>query len=79
MAESSRARRPRAQRSGRGVRVEQVGVRSDAAMPADLVGLSTPAGLVVDVAERRPLTELAATHDDAMAGRLPGKTVLIPG
>ena len=63
---------------GRGVRVEQVGVRSDAAMLADLVGLVDAGELVVDVAERRPLTELAATHDDAMAGRLPGKTVLIP-
>ena len=60
------------------MRVEQVGVRSDAAMLADLVGLVDAGELVVDVAERRPLTELAATHDDAMAGRLPGKTVLIP-
>ena len=26
----------------------------------------------------RPLTDLAAVHDEAVAGRLPGKTVLIP-
>ena len=27
---------------------------------------------------RRPLTELAAVHDEAVAGRLAGKTVLTP-
>jgi hypothetical protein len=26
----------------------------------------------------RPLTDLAAVHDQAAAGRLPGKTILIP-
>jgi hypothetical protein len=30
------------------------------------------------VAERRPLTDLAAVHDQAAAGRLAGKTVLTP-
>jgi hypothetical protein len=30
------------------------------------------------VAARRPLTDLAAVHDEAVAGRLAGKTVLIP-
>jgi hypothetical protein len=34
--------------------------------------------LQVEVAERRPLTDLAAVHDQAAAGRLPGKTVLPP-
>jgi hypothetical protein len=34
--------------------------------------------LTVDVAGRRPLTELAAVHDEAVTGRLAGKTVLIP-
>jgi hypothetical protein len=28
--------------------------------------------------ERRPLADLAAVHDRAAAGRLPGKTVLTP-
>jgi NADPH:quinone reductase-like Zn-dependent oxidoreductase len=32
--------------------------------------------LQVEVAERRPLTDLAAVHDQAAAGRLSGKTVL---
>ena len=31
-----------------------------------------------DVAQRRPLTDLAAVHDQAAAGQLPGKTILIP-
>jgi hypothetical protein len=30
------------------------------------------------VAERRPLADLAAVHDQAVAGQLAGKTVLIP-
>jgi hypothetical protein len=34
--------------------------------------------LKIEVAERRPLTDLAAVHDDAVAGRLAGKTVLVP-
>jgi NADPH:quinone reductase-like Zn-dependent oxidoreductase len=31
-----------------------------------------------DAAQRRPLADLAAVHDEADAGRLPGKTILIP-
>jgi len=34
--------------------------------------------LRIDVAGRRPLTELADVHDEAVAGTLAGKTVLIP-
>lgn len=34
--------------------------------------------LKIEVAERRPLAELAAVHDQAAAGRLSGKTVLTP-
>ena len=34
--------------------------------------------LRVEVAQRRPLTDLAAVHDQAAAGRLSGKTVLTP-
>jgi hypothetical protein len=35
-------------------------------------------GIGLRVAERRPLHDLAAVHDDAAAGRLAGKTVLSP-
>ena len=34
--------------------------------------------LKIDVAQRRPLTDLPAVHDQAAAGRLPGKTILTP-
>jgi NADPH:quinone reductase-like Zn-dependent oxidoreductase len=63
---------------GRGVRTEQVGVRTDAAQLAELVARVDAGDLRIAVAERRPLTDLAAVHDEAVAGRLAGKTVLIP-
>ena len=34
--------------------------------------------LKIDVAQRRPLTDLPAVHDQAAAGQLPGKTILTP-
>jgi NADPH:quinone reductase-like Zn-dependent oxidoreductase len=64
--------------AGRGVRVVSVFARSDAAQLAKLVARVDAAELKIDVARRRPLTELAAVHDEAVAGRLAGKTVLIP-
>jgi NADPH:quinone reductase-like Zn-dependent oxidoreductase len=64
--------------AGRGVRVVSVFSRSDAAQLAELVGLVDAGDLRVDVAARRPLTELAEVHDEAVAGTLAGKTVLIP-
>jgi NADPH:quinone reductase-like Zn-dependent oxidoreductase len=64
--------------AGRGVRVVSVFARSDAAQLAELVARVDAGDLVIDVARRRPLTELAAVHDEAVAGRLAGKTVLIP-
>jgi NADPH:quinone reductase-like Zn-dependent oxidoreductase len=63
---------------GRGVRVEQVYVRSDAALLAELVSRVDAGELRIDVAERRPLADLAVVHDAAVAGRLAGKTVLVP-
>jgi NADPH:quinone reductase-like Zn-dependent oxidoreductase len=63
---------------GRGVRTEQVFVRSDAALLAELVARVDAGDLQIDVAERRPLADLVAVHDEAVAGRLAGKTVLIP-
>jgi NADPH:quinone reductase-like Zn-dependent oxidoreductase len=64
--------------AGRGVRVVSVSVRRDAAQLAELVARVDAGDLQIDVAQRRPLTDLAAIHDEAVAGRLAGKTVLIP-
>jgi NADPH:quinone reductase-like Zn-dependent oxidoreductase len=64
--------------AGRGVRTARVFSRSDAAQLAGLVARIDAGDLKVDVAERRPLTDLAAVHDESVAGRLPGKIVLIP-
>jgi NADPH:quinone reductase-like Zn-dependent oxidoreductase len=64
--------------AGRGVRVVSVSARSDAAQLAELVARVDAGDLRIDVAGRRPLTDLPAVHDEAVAGRLAGKTVLIP-
>jgi NADPH:quinone reductase-like Zn-dependent oxidoreductase len=64
--------------AGRGVRMVRVFVRSDPAQLAELVARADAGDLKIDVAERRPLTELAAVHGQAAAGRLVGKTVLTP-
>jgi NADPH:quinone reductase-like Zn-dependent oxidoreductase len=64
--------------AGRGVRVVSVFSRSDAAQLADLVARVDAGNLLIDVAQRRPLTDLPAIHDEAVAGTLPGKTILIP-
>ncbi|MCV7346314.1 NADP-dependent oxidoreductase [Mycolicibacterium rhodesiae] len=57
---------------------QRVFVRSDAAQLADLVSRVDAGLLTIDVADRRPLAEIAAVHADADAGRLPGKTILTP-
>jgi NADPH:quinone reductase-like Zn-dependent oxidoreductase len=64
--------------AGRGVRSVRVFVRSDAAQLARLVARVDAGDLKIEVAERLPLAELAAVHDQAAAGRLSGKTVLTP-
>lgn len=64
--------------AGRGVRVVSVVARSAAAQLAGLVDRVNAGELRIHVAQRRPLSDLAAVHDQAVAGRLPGKTVLIP-
>jgi NADPH:quinone reductase-like Zn-dependent oxidoreductase len=64
--------------AARGVRTARVFVRSDAAQLAELVTRVDAGALRINVAERRPLTDLAAVHDQAAAGRLDGKTVLTP-
>lgn len=64
--------------AGRGVRAERIFVRSDASQLAELVTRVDAGTLQIDVAQRRPLTDLAAVHDEAATGRLAGKTVLMP-
>lgn len=62
----------------RRVRTQRVFVRSDATQLAQLVRLVDAGHLAIDVADRRPLAEGAMVHDDSDAGRLHGKTILIP-
>jgi NADPH:quinone reductase-like Zn-dependent oxidoreductase len=64
---------------GRGVRAVQMSVRSDAAQLGQLAARVDAGDLVIDVAQRRPLADLPAVHDQSAAGRLPGgKTILTP-
>jgi NADPH:quinone reductase-like Zn-dependent oxidoreductase len=63
---------------GRRIRTQRVFVRSDAAQLATLVDRVDAGDLRIEVFHRRPLAEAAAVHADSDAGRLHGKTVLIP-
>jgi NADPH:quinone reductase-like Zn-dependent oxidoreductase len=63
---------------GREVRTQRVFVRSDAAQLAELVSRVDAGQLRIEVADRRPLDQAAAVHTDSDAGRLHGKTILIP-
>jgi NADPH:quinone reductase-like Zn-dependent oxidoreductase len=63
---------------GRQVRTQRVFVRSDARQLAGLVRRVDAGELRIDVAERRPLDQAAAVHTDSDAGRLHGKTLLVP-
>ncbi|OMC22539.1 NADP-dependent oxidoreductase [Mycobacterium sp. SP-6446] len=63
---------------GRRVRTQRVFVRSDAAQLAELVSRVDAGQLRIDVADRRPLDQAAAVHTDSDAGRLHGKTILLP-
>jgi NADPH:quinone reductase-like Zn-dependent oxidoreductase len=69
---------PDVEAPGHGVRAAQVYVRSDAAQLAALAARVDAGDLKVHVAARRPLTDLPAVHDEVLAGRLAGKTVLVP-
>jgi NADPH:quinone reductase-like Zn-dependent oxidoreductase len=64
--------------AGRGVRTVRVFARSDATQLAELVTRVDAGDLKINVAERRPLADLATVHDQVAAGRLSGKTVLTP-
>jgi NADPH:quinone reductase-like Zn-dependent oxidoreductase len=66
------------QNPGRGVRTQRVFVRSDAAQLAGLVKRVDDGQLRIEVADRRPLEHAAAVHEDSDAGRLHGKTILVP-
>lgn len=62
----------------RGIRTQRVFVRSDAAQLAELVRRVDDGTLRIEIAERRPLEEVAAVHDAADNGRLHGKTLFLP-
>jgi NADPH:quinone reductase-like Zn-dependent oxidoreductase len=66
------------QNPDRGVRTQRVFVRSDAAQLAGLVSRVDAGQLRIDIAERRPLEGAATVHADSDAGRLHGKTILVP-
>ncbi|MFF3429721.1 NADP-dependent oxidoreductase [Streptomyces sp. NPDC002602] len=61
----------------RGVRSASLWVRSDGAQLSELVAKVDAGTLRLHVTAHRPVAELAAVHDDAGAGRLPGKTVVL--
>ncbi|MFD2467392.1 NADP-dependent oxidoreductase [Amycolatopsis silviterrae] len=63
---------------GRGIRIARVFVVSDAGRLADLVSRVDAGTLRITVADRRPLADLPAVHDEAASGQLLGKTVLVP-
>jgi hypothetical protein len=52
--------------------------RSDAAQLGELVARIDAMDLKIDLAQRRPLTDLLAVHNQVAAGQLPGKTILTP-
>jgi NADPH:quinone reductase-like Zn-dependent oxidoreductase len=62
----------------RGVRGIDLYVRSDAEQLAELVARVDRGELVVDVAERVALPDLASVHARAAAGTLTGKVVVVP-
>jgi len=62
----------------RGVRGIDIYVRSDAQQLSELVSRVDRGELVVDVAERVALSDLASVHARAAAGTLTGKVVIIP-
>jgi NADPH:quinone reductase-like Zn-dependent oxidoreductase len=66
------------QNPDRHVRTQRVFVRSDAAQLAGLVSRVDAGQLHVEVVNRRPLEDAAAVHEDSDAGRLHGKTILVP-
>ncbi|GAA3753471.1 NADP-dependent oxidoreductase [Plantactinospora mayteni] len=64
--------------AGSPVRSTRFVVRNDPAQLTELVELVDAGIVALDVADSRPLAELASVHRDAEAGRTRGKTLLIP-
>ncbi len=62
----------------RGVRSATVFVRSDREQLAQLAALVDGGDVRVEVSQRVPLTELPAIHEQAAAGTLRGKVVVLP-
>lgn len=62
----------------RGVRTQRIFVRSDADQLAGLVRRVDEGQLRIEVADRRPLEQAAEVHAASDAGRLHGKTILVP-
>ncbi|MFI2487880.1 NADP-dependent oxidoreductase [Promicromonospora kroppenstedtii] len=63
---------------GRGVRAATVFVHPDAEVLLGLVALVDSGDLRVEIARRVPLDELPAIHDQADAGQVHGKVVVVP-
>ncbi|WP_433892488.1 NADP-dependent oxidoreductase [Streptomyces sp. CA-111067] len=63
--------------AARGVRSASLWVRSDGAQLTELAAKVDAGTLTVHIAGRRQVAELAAVHEEAGAGRLPGKTVVL--
>ena len=61
----------------RSTRSGNLWVRSDAGQLGELVAKVDAGKVAVHVADRRPLAELGAVHQDAATGQLRGKTVLV--
>jgi NADPH:quinone reductase-like Zn-dependent oxidoreductase len=62
----------------RQVRAQRVFVRSDAGQLARLVSRVDAGQLRIEVDDRRPLDQAPAVHEASEAGRLHGKTILVP-
>lgn len=56
----------------------QMAVRSDTAQLAELLERAAAGTLRIEVADRRPLAELPAVHNEADRGALKGRTVIVP-
>ncbi|MEU7894104.1 NADP-dependent oxidoreductase [Nonomuraea sp. NPDC049152] len=67
---------PAPEDTARGVRTVRAFARSDTARLAELVARVDAGELRIDVADRRPLADLADVHEQAVTGRLVGKTVI---
>ncbi|WP_336159474.1 NADP-dependent oxidoreductase [Amycolatopsis sp. VC5-11] len=69
---------PPPENPGRGIRTARVFVVSNAEQLAELVERVDAGTLRITVADRRPLADLPAVHEEAASGQLVGKTVLTP-